>query len=152
MPAKNVPFSCERGRPIRHIFHRFQNVPASYECSLSLIILKSYKYICLYYIFQVRHGVSNLATSLGKYYSTGLTHKAAGDGLSDALSDAARAFKDDPIVENPLNRVSPILLRKNIIKINCSIINELINQSINQVFNHLINQSIDQSIVQSLIN
>ena len=24
------------GRPIRHIFHRFQNVPASCECSQSL--------------------------------------------------------------------------------------------------------------------
>ena len=33
LPAKNVPFSCEQ-EPIRHIFHRFQNLPASYERSL----------------------------------------------------------------------------------------------------------------------
>ena len=34
LPAKNLPFSCEH-TPIRHIFHRFQDVPGSCERSLS---------------------------------------------------------------------------------------------------------------------
>ena len=33
LPAKNVPFSCER-EAYPSNFHRFQNVPASYERSL----------------------------------------------------------------------------------------------------------------------
>ena len=31
-----MPFSCEPFSPIRHIFHRFQNVPASCERCLNL--------------------------------------------------------------------------------------------------------------------
>ena len=37
LPAKNVPFSCEREAYPSH-FHRFQNVPASCEQSLTLKI------------------------------------------------------------------------------------------------------------------
>eukprot|EP00794_Sanderia_malayensis_P020122 gene20123-22094_t len=59
----------------------------------------------------VRHSISSLASSLGKYHSTGLSHKVSGDGLSDALADVAKAFSDDPVMEEPLNKFSDALSR-----------------------------------------
>ena len=53
----------------------------------------------------MRKSINLVATNLDKYHSTGLNHKIAGDGLSDAFSNAAKVFKDDKFMEEPLNRV-----------------------------------------------
>ena len=56
-------------------------------------------------ILQVRKSISTVASSLEKYHATGLNHKNAGDSLCDSLSNAARAFKGDKFMEEPLNKV-----------------------------------------------
>ncbi|XP_065066987.1 arf-GAP with coiled-coil, ANK repeat and PH domain-containing protein 3-like isoform X2 [Rhopilema esculentum] len=60
---------------------------------------------------EVRKGINLVATNLDKYHSTGLNHKIAGDGLSDALSSAAKVFRDDKFMEEPLNRFSDAVNR-----------------------------------------
>ena len=57
-----MPF-CVNWRPIRHIFHRFQNVPASCERNLSL------RLIVKYLNFRYRsHTFYSIARLTGKHF------------------------------------------------------------------------------------
>ena len=53
----------------------------------------------------MRKSINTLSSSLEKYYSSGLSHKSAGDSLSDAFSNVAKTFKGDDFMEEPFNKV-----------------------------------------------
>ena len=46
-----------------------------------------------------------MASGLHHYHETGTQHQKAGSGLSEVLANAAKVFKSDDVLEEPLAKV-----------------------------------------------